>query len=223
LPAAISRFVAGMPLMSGIDPFDLSLSAFVKGALQCGRAELSANIDGHIVRITIDHPVGLNDDAWLTLGEAAGYLKRSASAVRSLIQRGVLAPDGRGPRGTHMFRLATLDRFLGDGAARYAPGRQATAGASGEPDATNEISRSSQAIGRSVSRAHQGARPEDRQDKGSKEGARSRNSSRGSKRKGSAARGARSRTSSSKARSPSGLRTLVAEWQAAHVEAEHKR
>ena len=69
----------------------------------------------------------LPPETWFTTSEAARYLKRSASAVRTLIHRGQLIPDGRGPRGTHMFRLLTLDRFLEAG-ARYAPGRHATPG-----------------------------------------------------------------------------------------------
>lgn len=65
----------------------------------------------------------------MTNAEAAAYLRRTPAAVRTLVYRGLLVPDGRGPRRTHMFRQRTLDAFLEAGARRrYTPGRHAALG-----------------------------------------------------------------------------------------------
>jgi len=87
------------------------LDEAVHSALQSlviyGGGEPSATLDGQLVQITVDRPHCKRDDNWLTLDETARYLKRSPSAVRSLIHRGGLACDGRGPRGLRCFAKAT--------------------------------------------------------------------------------------------------------------------
>ena len=71
-----------------------------------------------------------NDDPWLDCRKAAAFLGLTQSGVRSLVSRGVLVPDGRGPRRTLMFRRSTLDSSIADGCGRYAgigtqrPGRE---------------------------------------------------------------------------------------------------
>ncbi len=70
-------------------------------------------------------------DTWLDCRKAAMFLGLTASGVRSLVSRGVLRPDGRGPRRTLMFRRSTLDRWLIDGCGRYAAHRYATSGTGG--------------------------------------------------------------------------------------------
>lgn len=68
---------------------------------------------------------------WLTTHQAAAYLGMKSSGVRSLVARGELVPDGRGPRGTHLFRTSTLDEFLvgraGRSGTRYPHGVMHTA------------------------------------------------------------------------------------------------
>ena len=164
----------------------------------------------------------LPPEMWFTTSEAARYLKRSASAVRTLIHRGQLIPDGRGPRGTHMFRLLTLDRFLEAG-VRYAPGRHATPGErvrdekQGQEDS---VSGHSIAGRGALPRSAEVARPQDRQGKGSRSNVRGAGQSRGGKRSARGASGAaRSRGArESGADAREGLRALVAEYQAAHTE-----
>src|SRR5690348_14867726 len=50
---------------------------------------------------------------YLTTAEAAKYLRfNSTSAIRSLVSRGELSPSGAGPKGTLLFRVEELDRFV---------------------------------------------------------------------------------------------------------------
>jgi hypothetical protein len=161
--------------------------------------------------------------SWLTTVEAARHLKRSASAVRTLVHRGQLVPDGRGPRGTHMFRLLTLDRFIEAG-VRYAPGRHAAPGERvGDEKQRQEDSVSGHSVAGqgAISRPHQVARSQDRQGKGGRSDLRGAGQSRGGQRSARGASGAaRSREArESAADAREGLRALVAEFQAAHTEA----
>ena len=74
-----------------------------------------------------------DDDPWRDCRSAAAFLGLTPSGVRSLVSRGVLSPDGRGPRRTLMFRRSTLDRWIADGCQRYAAQRYATSGTSLSP------------------------------------------------------------------------------------------
>ena len=69
-------------------------------------------MEPHHNRSTIQSP-------YLTLAEAAVYLRRSPAALRALLSRGRLRSDGRGPRGTHLFRIATLEHFVKAGSRMY--------------------------------------------------------------------------------------------------------
>ncbi|MDQ3370154.1 MAG: helix-turn-helix domain-containing protein, partial [Myxococcota bacterium] len=58
---------------------------------------------------------------YLTTAEAAVYLRyRTASGIRTAVARGELTPTGAGPKGSHLFHHAELDRFAAARAARYA-------------------------------------------------------------------------------------------------------
>src|SRR5262245_28227861 len=72
----------------------------------------------------VEHPPG----AWLRLAEAATYIRMTPSGLRTCVTRGQLVPDGRGPKGTHMFKVATLDQFLVDRTRCYTPTCHAAAG-----------------------------------------------------------------------------------------------
>ena len=49
----------------------------------------------------------------LTTVEAAAYLRfRTASGIRSAVMRGELVPVGAGPKGSHMFTVDELQRFV---------------------------------------------------------------------------------------------------------------
>ena len=49
---------------------------------------------------------------FLTTAEAADYLRyRTPGGITMAVRRGWLSPDGRGPRGTFLFRRETLDSF----------------------------------------------------------------------------------------------------------------
>src|SRR5688500_17824273 len=98
--------------------------------------------------------------AWLTLHEAAAYLRMTASGIRSLISRAEIVPDGRGSRRIAMFRRVTLDAFLERRAAEYARGRHAVSGVGGT-DAKDQVPRRSSALWREVPRSVRGAGPED--------------------------------------------------------------
>src|SRR5688572_18915679 len=51
--------------------------------------------------------------SWFTCADAAEYLRfRDRSSIRKLVKRGELRPDGRGPRGCHLFRRETLDAWV---------------------------------------------------------------------------------------------------------------
>jgi hypothetical protein len=52
------------------------------------------------------------ESPYLATKEAAVYLRfESASAIRTLVMRGELAPAGAGPRGTHMFVHCSSTRY----------------------------------------------------------------------------------------------------------------
>jgi DNA-directed RNA polymerase specialized sigma24 family protein len=78
-----------------------------------------------------------DESPYLTTEEAARYLKYgSASAIRSLVARGELAPTGAGPRGTLMFVTQELDRFVESrGRRRVLSVRHAAPGEKGVSDA----------------------------------------------------------------------------------------
>jgi hypothetical protein len=62
-----------------------------------------------------------NDNAALmTTAEAAAYLRfQTASAIRSAVMRGELRPVGAGPKGSHLFTMEELHRFVEARAQRY--------------------------------------------------------------------------------------------------------
>jgi hypothetical protein len=63
----------------------------------------------------------------LTTVEAVAYLRfRSSSGIRTAVMRGELHPVGAGPKRSHLFTVAELDRFIAARAARYARGRLGT-------------------------------------------------------------------------------------------------
>lgn len=66
-----------------------------------------------------EHPPG----AWLRLDEAAAYMRVTPTALRTAVHRKRIVPDGRGHKGTHMFRVATLDAYLTDGASGHVRSR----------------------------------------------------------------------------------------------------
>ncbi len=109
-----------------------------------------------------------DDDPWLDCRKAAAFLGLTPSGVRSLVSRGVLSPDGRGPRRTLMFRRSTLDRWIVDGCQRYAAQRYATSGAGGAHEQIS-VSGNRTPVVRSLSNSSDLERSEDGQTKGSKE------------------------------------------------------
>jgi hypothetical protein len=57
------------------------------------------------------------------------YLRfRSSSGIRTAVMRGELHPVGAGPKRSHLFTVAELERFVSARAARYARGRLGTPG-----------------------------------------------------------------------------------------------
>src|SRR5215831_14531515 len=74
---------------------------------------------------------------YLTTAEAAAYLRfGSASSIRTLVRRDELTPAGAGPRGTLLFRIEELDRFVEfRGRLRVLYVRHATPGRKGVCDA----------------------------------------------------------------------------------------
>jgi len=109
-----------------------------------------------------------DDDPWLNCRSAAAFLGLTPSGVRSLVNRGVLSPDGRGPRRTLMFRRSTLDGWIADGCRRYAAHRYATSGTGGANEQIS-VSGNRTPVVRSLSSTSDLERSEDRQTKGSKE------------------------------------------------------
>lgn len=60
-------------------------------------------------------PAAHSPDVWLKLSEAATYVRRTESGLRSVIHRGELKPDGAGPRRTHTcFARRRWTRFWWD-------------------------------------------------------------------------------------------------------------
>jgi len=118
-----------------------------------------------------------DDDAWFDCRKAASFLGLTPSGVRSLVSRGVLTPDGRGPRRTLMFRLSTLDRWLSDGCRRYAAERYATSGTGGANEQIS-VSGNSTPVAGSLSSESDLDRPEDGQEEGSEKSDRRRQHSR---------------------------------------------
>jgi hypothetical protein len=51
-------------------------------------------------------------DAWFNLHEASAHTGIAPKSLRNMITAGKLAPDGRGPKRSPLFRRATLDAFL---------------------------------------------------------------------------------------------------------------
>src|SRR5437016_4062687 len=79
------------------------------------------------------------DSPYFTTAEAAVYLRfRSPSAIRSLVARGELTPSGAGARGTLLFRVEELDRFVEHRGRRrvVSPRRHAAPRRKGAGDAT---------------------------------------------------------------------------------------
>jgi DNA-directed RNA polymerase specialized sigma24 family protein len=115
-------------------------------------AQVAANHARRLARqpsmVSLDEvrDLAADESPYLTTEEAARYLKYgSASAIRSLVARGELAPTGAGPRGTLMFVTQELDRFVESrGRRRVLSVRHAAPGEKGVSDAdhgrTDEVS-----------------------------------------------------------------------------------
>jgi len=77
----------------------------------------------------------------LSTAEAEAYLRyRTTSGIRNAVARGELGPFGAGPKGSHLFTLEELNRFVGARAKRYAPRRPVVPGdRGGGPPGGDEV------------------------------------------------------------------------------------
>src|SRR5262245_56743357 len=97
-----------------------------------------------------------NTPPLLTTEEAASYLRyRTASGIRMAVVRGLLHPVGVGPRGTHLFTVDELHRFISDRKQSYGRGTAETAGEKGH--ASDESVRNSDQVPRRVRRGRTNA------------------------------------------------------------------
>ena len=73
---------------------------------------------------------------YITTAQAARHLGfASTSAIRTAVSRNELRPAGRGGRGSHLFTIDELDRFVRARAARYSGPCRETPGPKGNGDA----------------------------------------------------------------------------------------
>ncbi len=157
-----------------------------------------------------------DDDTWFDCRKAAAFLGLTPSGVRSLVSRGVLTPDGRGPRRTLMFRRSTLDRWLSDGCRRYAAHRYATSGTGGANEQIS-VSGNPTPVAGSLSSESDLDRSEDGQEEGSEESDRRRQHGRSQLPEGIAScRVAYERHDPTTAASPWRIRELVDAWEDSH-------
>jgi len=87
---------------------------------------------------------------YLTTVEASAYLRfKTASAIRTAVMRGELRPCGGGPRGTHLFSVEELDRFVGArGRRRVSLARRRAAPARQTGDRNEEANRNEDEVSR---------------------------------------------------------------------------
>lgn len=163
-------------------------------------------------------------NAWVGTADAAPYLRMSPGGLRSAVHRGQLKPDGRGPKGTHMFRVSTLDAYLIDRAQCYSSSRYAAAGdmesGSGKKNGyPNTLPRRDTDRGRAVPTSMEGGEPQNGPTNRSGKARRVRIGHGGRALAGRASNDNAGRVGNCRADASSDILSLLASWQAEDAEA----